>query len=88
MWRIPFVQTDAVKEHVGWPCAEPAGEDLAVVSEDLLGDPVGGECLEQRVTHGARSGAGHNLGDDAEAGVVVDAGDDRDPHPGGQLDVA
>jgi hypothetical protein len=27
----------------------PAGEDLAVIGEDLLGDAVGAESLEQRI---------------------------------------
>ncbi len=32
--------TDLVEEHLGGLEAEPVGEDLAIVGEDLFGDPV------------------------------------------------
>lgn len=49
--------------------------------QDLLRDAVGAESLEQRVAHGTGGCSRYHLGDDIEAGVVVDAGADRDPIP-------
>jgi hypothetical protein len=59
---------------------------LPVVCEDLLGDPVGVERFQERVAHRASRSSRHHPGDDAEAGAVVDPGDDRDTYPGGELD--
>ena len=47
-----------------------------------------GECFEQRVTHRSGGRFLHHLGNDAEARVIIDPGDDRDPEPGGELDFA
>ena len=72
----PVVEADAVEQHVGGLVGEPAGEDLAVIGQDLFRDAVDGESLEQRVAHRARSGSRDYLGDDTEPRVIVDTGDD------------
>jgi hypothetical protein len=49
---------DAVEQHLGRVRAEPAGEHLAVVREDLVGDPValqGGDKTRQTLRALARS---------------------------------
>jgi hypothetical protein len=84
----PVVHTDPVEEDVSGAPPESAGEDLAVFREDLCGDAVGVEGLEQGIAHRSCSRPGHDLGDYAEARVVVDPGDDRDRHAGGELDIA
>ena len=43
------VQTDAIEGHVGGLAAEPAGEDLAIVGEDLLRDAIDAQGPEQRI---------------------------------------
>ena len=48
----PVVEADTVEQHIGG-LVGAAGEDLAVVSEDLLGDPVGVERFQERVAHRA-----------------------------------
>jgi hypothetical protein len=75
-WRIPLFETDAVEEHVGRPAAEPAGEDHAIVSQNLFRNAVGAQSFQERVAHRTRRRARYHLGDDAKARVIVDAGDD------------
>jgi hypothetical protein len=77
----PVVETDPIEEHVGGLCPQPAGEDSPVVREDLFGDAVSAQGFEQRVAHRACRRPRHHLGDDAEPGMVVDAGDDRHRDP-------
>ncbi len=50
------VQTDAIEGHVGGLAAEPAGEDLAIVGEDLLRDAIGVEGFQQRIVVGPSPG--------------------------------
>ncbi len=54
---------------------ESVGEDLAVVGEDLLGHAVALEGLGQEAADRPSRGPHHDPGADAEAGVVVDAGE-------------
>ncbi len=63
----PVVETDAVEEHVGGLATETPGEDLAVVGQDLLGDPVGVESFEECVADRPGRRTSNHLGDDAEA---------------------
>lgn len=37
----PVVEADAIEQHVGGLVGEPAGEDLAVIGQDLFRDAVG-----------------------------------------------
>jgi hypothetical protein len=55
---------------------EATGEDLAVVGEDLIGDAVAQHRRLEDLAHGSRGGACHEACGDAEAAVIVDAGDD------------
>ncbi len=77
----------AVKEHLPATGAEPPGEDLAVVGEDLVGDPVAAQGFGESLAHRPGRGPQDELGRDAEAGVVVEAGDHlelgavREHHP-------
>jgi hypothetical protein len=64
------------------------GEDLAVAGEDLLGDAVGVEGLDERIAHRTCGCPCDYLGDDTEARMVVDARDDREGETTGELDVA
>jgi hypothetical protein len=71
----PVVMTDPVEEHHRGLGRTLAGEDLAVVGEDLLGDPVAAQGLDQRITDGLGRRSHHELGADAEPRVIVDPGD-------------
>ena len=69
-----LLAADTVEQHLGRVRTEPTGEHLAVVSEDLVGDPV---ALQGGPEHPAdRSGVGplHQPGGHTEPGMVVDAG--------------
>ena len=46
---------DLVEQHLGLRPAEPAGEHLAVVGEDLLGHPVAAQGLRRRTPHTGRA---------------------------------
>ncbi len=50
----PVVEADAVEQHVGGLASQPAGEDLAVVGQDLLRYAVAIESLEERIAHRSR----------------------------------
>ncbi len=80
------VGTDPVKGHWTRAFTEASGEDLAVVGEDLAGDPMGAQGAGQGVAHGAGRGPGHQPGAHAEPGVVVDAGHRRELGAVGQVD--
>lgn len=80
------VQADAVEQHGG--ALQAAGEDLAVVSEDLLGDAVSMQGLEQRVAYRPGRGPLDESGHDAEARVVVDPRHHRQRHAVRQSHVA
>ena len=65
---------DAVEEHLDRRGGEPAGEHLAVVSEDLLRDTVSAQRLSQPVADLLRRLAGHQVRAHAEPRVIIDAG--------------
>src|SRR3954464_6308238 len=69
---------DLVEQHftgAGTVLAEPVGELLAVVRDDLLRHPELGQGLRQRKMHCPVGGSFHHLGDHAEPGMVVDRGE-------------
>src|SRR5271170_4020613 len=70
--------TDPVEQHGSWTEAEASSEDLAVVSEDLLGRSMGLERKTQCRTDLARRCLGDDPRTDAEPRVVVDARHDLD----------
>ena len=72
----PVVVADAVEQHGPWSETEPRREDLAVVTQQLLGCTVSAQGRQQRVAHGPRGRSSHDLGADAEPRVIVDAGHD------------
>jgi hypothetical protein len=72
---MPF-SPDLVEEHLGGFQAEPVGEDLAVVGQDLLGHPVAFQRSPEVAAHGPGRGPDHDAGADAEPGVVVHPGQD------------
>ena len=55
--------------------AEPTGEALAVVGQDLVGDPVASQRCGQDLGHGLGGRAADQASGDAEPAVVVHAGD-------------
>ena len=55
---------------------KPAGEDLAVVGEDLVGDAVAAQRLGEDRADGLGGRPSDQTGSDAEPAVVIDAGDD------------
>ena len=67
---------DAVEEHEARAAPEARREDLAVVGQDLLGGAVAAHRREEGLADGPGSGPGREVRADAEAAVVVDAGDD------------
>src|SRR5512133_816632 len=67
---------------------EPPGEALAVVGQDLVGDPVAGERGSEHLGHRLGRGPPDQAGSDAEATVIVDPGDDLELSPIVQLDAA
>jgi hypothetical protein len=68
-------QTDPVEGDGGGMPGEPAGEDLAVVREDLLGHPVAVQAFQERIAYGSSGGSCDQLGDHAEPRVIIDPGD-------------
>ena len=70
-----LLAADAVEEDLGRPRSVAAGEDLAVVGQDLVGDAVALKGGEEHAADGPRDRPVHESGRDAEAAVVVDPGD-------------
>jgi len=62
----PVVQAGRIERHGRGLAGEPAGEDPAVVGEDLLGDAVAAERLQERLAHGPRRRPQDELRDHAE----------------------
>jgi hypothetical protein len=54
---------------------EPSGEALAVVGQDLVGNPVATKRPHQHLTHGLGGRPAHQTRGHAEAAVVVHPGD-------------
>jgi len=75
MSRIGCEQAEVVVGLVVRMGSEPAGEDLAVVGEDLAGNAVALQRLQQRLAHRPGRRPYDQLGDHAEPRVVVDPGD-------------
>jgi len=65
---------DLVEEDLARGQAEAVGEDLPVVGEDLFGNAVVLEGLDEQSAHGAPGRSLHDARADAEPGVVVDPG--------------
>jgi hypothetical protein len=65
---------DAVKQHLGRVGTKPAGEDLAIVGEHLIRDPVALQRRSEYPTDAASVGPLDQPGHDAEPGMVVDPG--------------
>jgi hypothetical protein len=84
----PVLAADPVEQHLGLARPEPAREDLAVVGQDLLGDPVGPHRLGEVPADGPAGGADHHPGAHDEPRVVVDAGQDLARGPVGEQDPA
>jgi hypothetical protein len=71
------VPADPIEEHLTTP-PEPGGELFAIVSQDLVGDPVTLQGLGERQAHGPARGPQARRGDHTEPGVVIDPGHDLD----------
>jgi hypothetical protein len=72
----PVLPADPVEQHLDVTRGEPAGEHLAVVGEDLLGDTVAPERVGEVPAHRPARGSDHHAGAHDEAGVVIQAGED------------
>jgi hypothetical protein len=70
------VLTHPIEQHLTAAVPESVREYLAIVSEDLRGRAVIAQRQRQRVTGGARGGAGNYQRADTEARVIIDTGDD------------
>src|SRR6266511_4544784 len=68
----PVLPADPVEQGLPLVRAVPGGEHLAVIGEDLLGEPVAAKGLGERVAHPAGGGPGREPGGHAEPGVIVD----------------
>jgi hypothetical protein len=69
------LSADPIEQHLTATLAEPGGELLPVVRENLVGDAVGDHGLDEGPAHRPPRGLGHDLGDHSEPRVVVDLGD-------------
>src|SRR6476660_38610 len=74
----PVLAADAVEEHFDWWFREPAGEHLAVVGEDLVGDTMTPQRRGEHTTHCPCVRGRHEPRRDTESGVIIDAGEDLD----------
>ena len=74
--RDAVLPADLVEEHLGGGEAIAVGEDLAVVGEHFVWHAVALEGLDEMGAHRSGQGPDQDTGADAEAGVVVDAGED------------
>jgi hypothetical protein len=72
----PVLPADPVEQDLRVPQPKPTGEDLAVVSQDLLGHAVAIHRGREVRAHGPAGRPQHQPGADHEAGVVVDPGQD------------
>jgi hypothetical protein len=71
-----LLAADAVEQHLGRMRAQAAGEHLAVVSEDLVRDPIPLQGGGKDLADAAGIRPLHQPGHDAEPGMVIDAGHD------------
>ena len=70
----PLLAADAVEQHLTGVGAEAAGEDLAIVSQQLLWAAMAVQGSPEHPADGPGVGPLHQPGGYAEPGVVVDAG--------------
>ena len=71
-----MLAADAVEQHLGRVRAEPAGEHLAIVSEDLVREPVLLQGGDKDLADAAGIGPLDQPSHDAEPRMVIDAGHD------------
>jgi hypothetical protein len=79
---------DPVEEHLGRGGGVAAGEDLAVVGEDLVGHAVFPHGVDEMAAHRSGPGVFHEPGAHAEPGVVIDTGQGLELGPVDQDDPA
>lgn len=83
-----MTSADPVEAHRPGTRAEPGGEHLAVVGQDLARGPEPGDRQLQRRAHRPRGRTRHDQGRDHEPGVVIDPRDDLRLGPVDQPDPA
>jgi hypothetical protein len=71
-WAIPFSPQDPIEQDLDGMGAEPTGEALAVVGEDLIGDPEAVEPGHEHRAHGFGGRPRDETSGDAEPAVVVE----------------
>ena len=72
----PVLPAHAIEHDLSFVRAEATGEDLAVVGQHLVGDPVAQHRDLEDVAHRSGGCPRHKSCGDAEAAVVIDARDD------------
>jgi hypothetical protein len=70
----PLFAADAVEQHLTGMRAEPTGEHLAVVGQQLRRSAVAGQGLGEDPADGAGGGPLDQSGHDTEPGMVIDPG--------------
>lgn len=83
-----LLPADALKQHLTVGRVEPAGEDLAVIGQQLLRNAVALQRRGEHAAHRASGGVGDQSGGHTEPGVVIDPGDHLGFLPAGQPDPA
>ena len=68
----PVLAADPIEQDLDRLRSEPTGEDLAVVGEDLIGDPEATERGDEHGAHGLGGRPRDQTGSDAEPAVVID----------------
>src|SRR5438132_12476103 len=74
--RDAVLPADPVEQDLDGLGTEPPGEDLAVIGEDLIRDPVALQGGGEDAAHRLGGRPGHEAARDAEAAVIIHAGDD------------
>ena len=65
------LSTYPIKQHLTATRPEPAGEHLAVISQDLLGHPISPHCFGQRVTSRPCYCPPHHMNRDHKPGMII-----------------
>jgi hypothetical protein len=84
----PALGADAVEQHSPGAGPEPAGEDLAVVGQDLRRRAIPVDRGQQRITRRTRRRAGHDPRRHRVPRVVIDARHDLGLRPVNKPDTA
>ena len=84
----PVLPADPLEKDLDRVGTEPAGEDLAVVGQDLVGHPVAAHGVGEHPAHRPGRGPADQPGRDDEAGMVVEAVDQLHFGPVGEQDAA